>query len=387
MAHIENERLAYLDFLRGFAVLGLLLMNAPFMGLIEFGYVAHQPVVISDYVIAVANSLLLDGRFRSLFCLLFGIGIYLQYCSFARKGYAVNDTLLSRLNWLLVFGLIHCIFIWEGDILILYALSGFFLIKRLHWSADKQLKTGLIFFAVGIVILFGEVALNVVFDEGVTRQSKNFLQAYESLKGNYFESLFMSAAMAVLYFITFPILSLFYLCGVMLIGIGLFRTGKLKNGFKPRELHVLLIVTALFSLASVVVLFYDFYLWQNLSSALCSVAGLTMALLIWHMILKTKLYLHNNWFVSAVTKVGTMALSFYILQSIVFVSIFRIVMPELILTNTLLHYFLMAIGFALIQLLIASAYKTCFNQGPLEALWRHLVDYKLEDTSEPELKQ
>lgn len=98
MTHIENERLAYLDFLRGFAVLGLLLMNAPFMGLIEFGYVAHQPVVISDYVIAVANSLLLDGRFRSLFCLLFGIGIYLQYCSFARKGYAVNDTLLSRLN-------------------------------------------------------------------------------------------------------------------------------------------------------------------------------------------------------------------------------------------------------------------------------------------------
>jgi len=369
-----HERLAYIDFLRGVAVLGLLLLNAPFMGLIEFGYAPTEPVAQSDYVVATINSLFLDGRFRSLFCLLFGIGIYLQYSSYARKGYIPKNILMSRLQWLLAFGIAHCTFIWTGDILILYALSGFFLLKRMEWSAEQQFKKGLMFFAIGMLITFAEVGAMVLWDESMVRGSDSFNDAYASLSQPYYETVITGLFMAVVYVISFPLLSLFYLCGVMLIGIGLFRLGKLQTGFDKYELKVLWLVTILFSLFSVFSLFYDFGFWQFFTLAFSSISGLSMALLIWHFVITSELYSNNGWLVSSIRKVGTMALSFYILQSLVFTTLLRYLMPELILNSSLYIYSLMALAFVVVQLVLASVYKQCFNQGPLEYIWRRLAN-------------
>lgn len=374
----NNERLAYIDFLRGIAVLGLLLMNAPFMGLAEFGYVANTPIANSDYLIATINTLLFDGRFRSLFCLLFGIGLYLQFTSYSRKGYLPKEILSSRLKWLFIFGLVHCTFIWSGDILILYALGGLFLLKRIDWPAEKQLKTGIIFFIIGIAISFIEAGLLVYFDENVTRDSKTFIDAYTGLEGPYYERVFLNLFMAVLYIVTFPIISLFYICGIMLIGIGLFRNGTLTRGFNTKALVVLCLITLLFSIIGLLILMYDFKLWQTVSSFLASVSGLSMALLLWHIVLKTKVYIHDLWVVSAIRSVGTMALSFYILQSIIFVWLFTYAQPELILTSSLYVYSSLAFAFMVIQMSLASIYKKRFSQGPLEYLWRHLVSSKLQ---------
>jgi len=367
-------RLAYIDFLRGVAVLGLLLLNAPFMGLIELGYVPTEPVAQSDYVVATINSLFLDGRFRSLFCLLFGIGIYLQFNSYARKGYIPKNLLMSRLQWLLAFGIAHCTFIWNDDILILYALSGFFLLKRMEWSAEQQFKKGLMFFAIGMLITFAEVGAMVLWGESMVRGSESFNDAYATLTLPYYETVIRNLFFAVLYIVTFPLLSLFYLCGVMLIGIGLFRSGKLQTGFDKSELKVLWLVTVVFSLFSVVSLFYDFRFWQNFVMSFTSVSGLSMALLIWHYVVTSELYSNNGWLVSSIRKVGTMALSFYILQSLVFTTLLRYLMPELILNSSLHVYSLMALAFVFVQLVLASVYKQCFNQGPLEYIWRRLAN-------------
>jgi len=74
----SNPRLLYLDFLRGIAVLGLLTMNISTMGLFSPETVMSAEL-ISDKWIRALQALLLDGRFRSIFCLLFGIGLYLQF--------------------------------------------------------------------------------------------------------------------------------------------------------------------------------------------------------------------------------------------------------------------------------------------------------------------
>lgn len=374
MNNASYERLAYIDFLRGIAVLGLLLLNAPFMGLIELGYTPTEPVAQSDYIVATVNSLFFDGRFRSLFCLLFGIGIYLQFTSYARKGYIPKNILLSRLQWLLAIGIAHCTFVWAGDILILYALSGFFLLKRMDWSPEQQFKKGMIFFVIGIFITFVELGAMVLWDEGMVRGSESFKDVYATLSQPYYETVITNLFMAVLYIITFPLLSLFYLCGVMLIGIGLFRSGKLQTGFDKSELKVLWLVTVIFSLFSVVSLIYDFRFWQNFAMSFTSVSGLSMALLIWHFVIKSELFLSDSWLVSSIRKVGTMALSFYVLQSLVFTTLLRYLMPELILNSSLYVYSLMALAFVFVQLVLASAYKLYFNQGPLEYIWRRLAD-------------
>ncbi|MFA3773350.1 hypothetical protein ACEG26_24170, partial [Salmonella enterica] len=73
------------------------------------------------------QSLLFESRFMSIFSLLFGVGLYIQYQSALAKNLPVQARLSSRLRWLLLFGLLHGFLLFEGDILTLYACCGFLL--------------------------------------------------------------------------------------------------------------------------------------------------------------------------------------------------------------------------------------------------------------------
>ena len=105
---------------------------------------------------------LIDGKFRGLFTLLFGAGMYL----FIERVWARGGTRwlqARRLLWLALFGLAHFYLLWTGDILFLYAVSGLAALSMLKWSAKTQLGVGLAWYLTGAllfsVLLGGQAAL------------------------------------------------------------------------------------------------------------------------------------------------------------------------------------------------------------------------------------
>ena len=99
----------------------------------------------------ITQFVLVDGKMRGLFTLLFGAGMML----FVEKAWASGATRwlqLRRLVWLLLFGLVHFFLIWRGDILTYYALIGAVVLLCLRWTAKTQLVVGLLGYVVGALI-------------------------------------------------------------------------------------------------------------------------------------------------------------------------------------------------------------------------------------------
>jgi len=129
-----RERIQALDVLRGVAVGGILLANI----LVFFGFPFMSPERVAtmwstsvDATTLFLERALVDGKFYSIFSLLFGIGFGLQL---SRGGDAALPRFRRRLRILLGIGAIHAFLIWAGDILMLYALLGF----TMPWFARKS---------------------------------------------------------------------------------------------------------------------------------------------------------------------------------------------------------------------------------------------------------
>ena len=128
-----RERIVALDVLRGFAIAGILFANVLAMfGLVFMPpeRVAALPNAAANHVATLFEHVFIAGKFYSIFSLLFGIGFGLQL---ARRGDELLPRFKRRLRVLLGIGTIHAVFIWSGDILMLYAMLGF----TLPWFAKK----------------------------------------------------------------------------------------------------------------------------------------------------------------------------------------------------------------------------------------------------------
>ena len=158
IANQGGERIASLDFIRGLAVMGILLANIVAFGQPFTAYMYPEaflsPQGPADGWLWVAQFVLIDGKMRSLFTLLFGAGIYLFMERAWAKG-ATRRLQVRRLLWLGAFGLFHYFFIWTGDILFLYAVSGLVALLFVKLSRSKQFVIGLIGYVLGGLLYLG----------------------------------------------------------------------------------------------------------------------------------------------------------------------------------------------------------------------------------------
>lgn len=133
----EHERVEELDVLRGLALFGVLAMNFAWVGGPGFGITDAQaaalPTATLDYYAYWGIRWLIGDKANTVFATLFGLGFYLQMQRGAGKpGFEVRYR--RRLAWLLVFGILNTLFLWVGDILNLYAVAGFLLLAMRRWS-------------------------------------------------------------------------------------------------------------------------------------------------------------------------------------------------------------------------------------------------------------
>ena len=130
-APVEGKRRhIILDALRGFALLGICLANYPEFALYTFlkpESVASMPSYGIDYITKYLLYILVDGKFYTIFSLLFGIGFSIILENNFKRGANGILVFYRRMFYLLLIGFAHLMLIWSGDILMLYAAVGMLL--------------------------------------------------------------------------------------------------------------------------------------------------------------------------------------------------------------------------------------------------------------------
>ena len=120
----SGNRIASLDFIRGLAVMRILWANIVAFGQPFSAYLYPDAFLtphgeVSDWM-WIVQFILIDGKMRGLFTLLFGAGLYLFMEKAWERG-ASRWLQARRLFWLALFGAVHFFLIWRGDILMMYS--------------------------------------------------------------------------------------------------------------------------------------------------------------------------------------------------------------------------------------------------------------------------
>ena len=232
-----NNRIHSLDLLRGFAVLGILIMNITNFSHVNVAYM--NPTIgaglegYNQYFHAF-NYIFADTRFMSIFSILFGAGVVLFTNNAELKGNRAGVLHLKRMFWLLLFGFVHAYLIWEGDILVTYAICGclIFLLRK------KTIQALLI---LTIILFIVPITFNLMTYYGLTMDELEstfafFHPSYEQIaieikvmQGSFLEQMPIRLENAI-EFQTFVFLieTFWRTTSLMLLGMILYRKGILS---------------------------------------------------------------------------------------------------------------------------------------------------------------
>jgi uncharacterized protein len=382
-----GDRIATLDLIRGLAVLGILAVNAQGFAATFSAYGATALWPFPNEGASAVSAWVVDAffhqKFIALFSMLFGVSIFLVG---GESGDRTRGRLVRRrLFWLLVFALIHGLALWWGDVLLLYAWAGFLLHFARSWKAGRLFATGLtLFLAFGLPGVFGalmlphappEVQAQVMANmhptpDKVAAVRADIAEAAGSWAGAYAQN-FRGWTALQLSSVTFylPIT-----LGLMMIGLGLFKTGFLSGRLAAWVYLSAATIggAALWATGSLSwrrLVFDEPLLWAGGVQALISpVVGLGYAavlILIWKAGLARLL--------TPLAAAGRMALTNYLTQSLIMTTIFyggrlglmgQVDRPGLWLI----------VGVVWVAQLIGSTlWLARFQMGPLEWVWRRLT--------------
>lgn len=162
------DRIDMLDAIRGVALFGILLMNLEaFNGPILQAMTGINPSLHgADRLADAFIYIFVQGKFWTLFSLLFGIGFAIMHDSAARSGGDFRRIYKRRLWALLAIGAAHGILIWEGDILFTYAVAGFVLLWRMKGDAPPRLSRILMVYCAPLALLAFAGAMAGNHDDG-----------------------------------------------------------------------------------------------------------------------------------------------------------------------------------------------------------------------------
>jgi uncharacterized membrane protein YeiB len=138
----SSERVQYLDVLRGFALYGVLVANIIWMAcdMVLTPAAARQlPTHSVDRVVKYLVVFFIDGKFITLFSFLFAVGFTIQMQRAVQRGGNAVSTYARRVAVLMLIGVAHIVFIWFGDILLIYGFLGFALLAMRNWRPGKPM--------------------------------------------------------------------------------------------------------------------------------------------------------------------------------------------------------------------------------------------------------
>lgn len=391
-----KQRHVILDALRGFALLGICLANYPEFSLYSFLESAPKemmPTAVIDRITQWALYILVDGKFYTIFSLLFGIGFSIILENNRKRG--ANGTVIfyRRMFFLLLIGLAHLILIWSGDILMLYALVGMTLPLFLRCKDRGLLVWAAVFLAVPVVIdyvcQFTGVYLSAKLVEwqwllcdrfGITEENFAYWLRDAQTYGDVHNFLLMGAVERMQEFVDGN--RYFKVLGLFLIGFWLGRNRMFArlDEFRPvlrkicvAGLYVGLPLSAVYAWSAMCGKPFGFgthSLFYFISVYLTSfgyIAGFCLLYL--------KFRKKGIW--QILSYPGRMALTCYIGQSAVGVLIFYGVGLGLGADTGLIYGEVIALTVFVFEIAYCAGWLQYFKFGPLEWVWRCLTYLKL----------
>ncbi len=240
------KRIQSLDVLRGFALLGILVMNVQSFSMPGAAYM--NPTAWGDLAGAnlaawLLSHVLADQKFLTLFSMLFGAGV----CLFAERAEARSGRAAAvhyrRMFWLLAFGLAHGLFLWMGDILVPYALCGCVVYLLRNLSPRKLATLGVCVFSVSTFLyLLSGWALHYAPPEAAADIASSWAPDAASLQaevaayqgGWAAQQAYRLRGLFEMYAWGLPLNVLWRCAGAMLIGMAFYKWGVLSAARSSR---------------------------------------------------------------------------------------------------------------------------------------------------------
>ncbi|MBI6549728.1 DUF418 domain-containing protein YeiB [Xenorhabdus lircayensis] len=371
---VIHQRIERLDSVRGFAILGILLLNISSFGLPYAAYMNlfyKDLVSFSDVVTWSVLSIFTQGKFLFILTLLFGASLELL----RQRG---RDWNIPRLLILAAIGLLHGILLWDGDILLSYGIVGLLAFHFIN-TRQKLFTTAATFYLFGVMMFY----LLGLFPVG---ENNSFWQptpediSHESYWKTYGGLLAIEHRIRQISGVMIVVIVQYgwQIVGVMLGGAMLLRNGWLKGEFSRkhyRRLALCLIPVGMMiqGIALSIQYLYPYsyfaswtvrYTITELGTPLLALAYIALIYGYWPVI--------SCWRVTFwLRQVGRMALTSYLLQTLICTTLFY--RFELFGQFTRLELMVFIPFIWTLNIWFACWWLKRYSQGPMEQLWRGLT--------------
>jgi len=403
---VELPRHLTLDALRGIAVMGILAMNIIAFAMPEQAYLnplAWGGSDPADLALWAVSMVMVDGKMRGLFSLLFGASMLLVIERAEAKGESPARVHYRRMGWLMLFGLAHYYLIWFGDILFLYAVVGMAAYPLRDRAPGALIRMGIACIAASFLILALSAATFLFLEHaaGLPGARPEIVASYRDTlngigapgsatigqevavyRGDY-------AGILALRFAAGPFTGLmftgFETLGFMLIGMALLKNGFLTGGWAPARYRRVAGIAYLWGLPPVIALcawcfasgfepittFNAVFAWA-LPFRLVLVIG-HAALALW--IVTTQ---RERAWVRRVAAAGRVAFTNYLGTSVVMTTLFYGYGLGLFGSLSRLELIPFVLGGWAVILWWSKPWLERFAYGPMEWLWRSLARRRIQ---------
>lgn len=397
-----QKRIAFLDVLRGLSIFGIFLANLQWFSFSFLRVGGKYVFPEADSKLSFLYAVLVDGKFYSIFSLLFGWGIAIQINKLHQSGHQSIKFIYRRLLFMLWLGGVHLFFIWEGDIVFFYAIVGFILVYFRKYSDRTIVLTGIllvlspiVLYTLKMVFPWFNYPAETLVDLGDYLYKRNGLTDPYSKSVAYLEndSILTDVWINICdspyrYADLFFVSRISKVLGAMLIGFAIGRSGiYTKLPRYKKQLSFIVIITALMTLPlnyflallaenskayyglQIEGLYYTIvYALAVFPLAMAYVAGLAL------LFESGRIRFILNLFVP----LGKMAFSNYMMQSLIGIFTFYGIGLGLMHQMGALSWTLFAIVVLATQIIVSTLWLRYFNFGPLEWIWRSLTHGRMQ---------
>jgi uncharacterized protein len=382
-------RIKSLDVLRGVGVLGMLAVHIQL-----FAYpsvVRWNPTLYGNFNglnwwAWVVTSVLADGKFITIFAMLLGVSIVMLASEAGDRGASAWRTHMRRMAVILSLGLLHAYLIWFGDMLVPFALSGTVFLFARRFSPARLLVLGVLAFATASIISVGltwstaqsDPAALAAWKAQWTPRPAIINLEIAQYRGGWVDQMAQRVPAALeIETVDFVTRLFWQMTGLMLLGMALFKLGVL-SATRSRSFYLLMaalgfgagiVLNSLglwrssatkWDVLDFVLVSQQLHYWGNLFVAL----GWTALVM---------LLCQRGWSLRSVAAVGRMALTNYLLQSVICTTIFYGHGLGLFGRVDRTGQLAIVVGVWVFQLAASSLWLSYFTVGPIEWVTRWLV--------------
>ncbi|QTD43550.1 DUF418 domain-containing protein [Sporosarcina sp. Te-1] len=362
--------------LRGFALLGIFIANmltfhSPYFYLEPHSWF-NTPGDAETFKII---NIFVEASFYPLFAMMFGYGMNLQYEKAIAAGKPYAPVMARRLGILLLFGLLHALFIWSGDILFTYALMGFIMIAAVRIPKRWIAPIAAVVYLIPTILISGGLYLIERLEPGQMMDDYVDIHNIELAitaygHGTYWEAFAFRAGEWATFGLSSALLAPFMILPLIMLGAAM---SKMKLFERAAELKGrIAIVTVIALVAGIVIkstpyldkpaLHYDM-IQQLIGGPILAIGYGGVILLLCQASLFRSIF-------RPVSKAGRMSLTTYLTQSIVATLLFNSYGFGLYGKVDLATGTWIAVGIFALQVIFAELWFMKFRMGPFEWIWR-----------------